>query len=354
MAHRDGFVVPNAGDTRLGLPLASNRQAEPDAEDFGVVGNGNYGVLTGFDYEISSTHEFRLITSSAINVGVINGQIYKTQNLVATGLSGSNSGGDRFDLVVYLPTATSSEKLQVLHGQEGGNPTFPDLPPDGLLIAAILVPDLLSKDSLTLQHVVDKRVWMLNGARGAATGTDTFLENRSFTSTTSIQTFKVWGNGVTQVGSSSGASAVLWPIDSDTAPKFQIIGGENSVGVQTEVLFDTPKVSFTHDIEVSGNASVTGLVSGSNLIASALTGTPPNSAGNIGTLYQDTTHGRVFVKRSNGQYAEIYADEYPPGTIISTLLNSTMAAEYLTGSWLECNGQLVDAAAYPRLDHAFT
>ena len=335
MANRPGFIIPNAGDVSLGL----NRQAEPDAGDFSILGSENYGVLTGFDFTVSASL-FQINTSSAINVAVIDGVIYRTGNLSV----GLTAGGvsDRFDLVVYTPLSVNDNKLSLITGPVSDHPTFPDIPAGALVIAAITVPAGIATSLILPTHVVDKRRWMLNGARGAVPLDGTFLENRyePLDGNPESTTYKVLGDGTTNIGHFSIA-----PVFADGGVELQISGGI--------VRFMYDKVAINGDLDVGGHVTAGGVVNGSNLITAAIAGTPPSDAGSTGSLFQDTVHGRVYVKRPNGQYAEIYADEYPPGTLIASLLSGQAAVDYLSGSWLECNGASWPAADYPRLAAAF-
>ena len=346
MAHRPGFVIPNAGDTLAG----NNRQAEPDAGDFSILGTENYGVLTGFDFAISGGM-FNLNTVSNINVCLVAGAIYETPNIQAP-LSAAGLQ-DRFDLVVYLPLTTDSNKLQIIKGTENNDsPKFADIPSNALVVAAVWVPTQLSgtgTSALTIANVVDKRRWVLHGGRGAADANNTFLENRIGGTD---PTYKVWGSGQTRIGSPAGANVTLLPYE-DAGPKFDITGGADSGGDITEVVFKTPRVTINGSLTVTGGVTAGGQVTGSNLLVADVPGTPSPDLGQTGSLLLDTEIGRAFVKMNTGAWAEIMKDEYPPGTVISTLLTGQAAADYLTGSWLQCNGQAVPAATYPKLAACF-
>lgn len=346
MAHRSGFIVPNAGDVD---PVhGSNRQAEPDAGDFSVLGTENYGILTGFNFTIDAG-DFKLNTTSQINVAVLDGQIIKVDNIKA-GLSGGAPDFGRFDLVVLY----SDGLLSVIPGPLNLNPKFPELPDGCVLIASVWVPKLVLREDLTLANTVDKRRWILNGARGAVEGSNTFIENRSYDDPSKLgqTTFKVTGSGNVQIGT----RVSLTPAYAEGDAQLRVGSHDNS-DFTFQIQGDT---SISKNLDVTGKVAAVQTVTGINLISAGLSdGTPPDTAGLTGSLWQDTTNGRIYFKRPptpqrvNGYWAEIYADEYPPGTIISTLLTGSAANEYLSGSWILCDGREVEAAQYSNLAGAF-
>jgi microcystin-dependent protein len=322
MANRAGFYVPNAGYEINGTKIASNRQAEPDAGDFSILGNPRYGVLQGFDYSIS-TGSFSL--SSSTNIGIVDGAFFSL-------VSGSNvsltAGGDadRFDLVV-----ADSSGLSLITGVPASKPVFPEIPDGKLVVAAVFVPATVAASALAAQNVIDKRYLIPQGSRGSVSGSSVFLENKAAGTTT---TFKVTGDGSTSIG-----DVTFSPNINDGVT---VSGGELTLD---------ETLSVNGDVFVTGKVEADGRVLGSNLLYGS--GTPLSGDGATGSLYLDEQYGRAFIKRSTGGWAEIYADEYPPGTIISTVLKGSTATDYLDGSWLLCNGQQVVASEYPRLQEIF-
>lgn len=322
MANRAGFYVPNAGYEIDGTPIVSNRQAEPDAGDFSILGNPRYGVLEGFDFAVSSG-SFSL--SSSTNIGIADGSFFSVAPSASVALSAGGVDA-RFDLVV-----ADSSGLSLITGTAASKPVFPEIPDGKLVIAAVFVPASTLAAALTIQSVIDKRYLIPQGARGTVSGSSVFLENKSGGTDT---TFKVTGDGSTTIGAVTFAPNIN---DGVT-----VSGGELTLD---------ETVSVNGDVFVTGKIEADGRVLGSNLLYGS--GTPLSGDGSTGSLYLDEQYGRAFIKRSTGNWAEIYADEYPPGTIISTALKGSVATEYLSGSWLLCNGQQVQASGYPRLLEIF-
>jgi microcystin-dependent protein len=346
MPHRPGFLIPNSGDVAAGM----NRQAEPDAGDFSVLGTNDYGILTGFDFTIVGG-SLRVNTVSGVNVALIDGEIYRMNNSqggpanLSVALARGTAGLDRFDLVVFDRVAG----LTVLSGTpDDAAPVFPFLPATCVPIASVWVPSSVTDPiSLSASYVVDKRRWLLNGARGTQPADGIFLDNRI--DGEDVSSFRVFGDGTTKFGKNITFKP-QYPTD---GPKLVVDGGD-MVEFQTTV-------SITESLTVTKKVTAGEEVRGSNILVDYLdVGAPPDTEGSTGSIFQETRTGRLYIKQPeseahpNGHWAEVMADEYPPGTIISTLLSGPAALLHLPDtSWLLCDGRQINADSAPRLRDAF-
>jgi hypothetical protein len=306
VTHRDGgLVVPNAGDTD-----GRYRQAEPDSGDWAIVSDQSYGVILGCDYDVTGT---LFSISSSNNVVVVDGEIQAfTSASISTLNLSAGSSSDRFDLIGWNGI---TQTLTVVSGQPSGDPVFPVIPSSFVPIAALYV--AASSTSFSVDDLVDKRLMLMSGSRGASEAADTFLANRVPSETTDRYTVK--GDGTTTWKTSAG-DLTLTPLSTG---KLQFSGGT----------FKTSGLEVTGNITVGGNFTASGLITGSNFISAS--GVPTASAAN-GSIYARTDTGQIYARRSTG-WAEIYADEYPPGTIITTMLTGDNATDHLLG-WIKMDG----------------
>jgi len=143
-----GLIVPNANE--YGASIQSLDQAEPDSLDFSILGNANYGVLTGCDITVSGASD----GSATLTVGevIINGA-YGYLGIGALTFT-APSADPRFDIVVASVSAGVFSYATVLGTSDATNPVFP-------IIASTQVPlfALYRKSgvSLSATSVVDKR-----------------------------------------------------------------------------------------------------------------------------------------------------------------------------------------------------
>lgn len=310
MAHRQGFVVPNAGDAIVGF-----RQAEPDAGDFSILGNGNYGVLAGCG---CSVNVLTISISAGPNILVHDGVVVN----LGTGLSVSVQPGaatDRFDLVGW-----DGDVFELLIGTPSDDAQFPEIPDGWTPLWAVYVP--AGASSLTNANLTDKRRWFGHGARGAV-GTDaTFLLNQIDGATA----FEV-----------SGGGELKW--------------NQNSVSLRYEedpdrIVVDGGRTVFTGgfdaltDSTVVGDLDISGLLTASNHKRGAVDPSGASVPGVPGDQYSRTDTGQLYTYRTGGVgWAEVYADEYPPGTLVSSLLSGGDVTTHMVG-WLPLDGTVYDAA----------
>ena len=132
----------------------------------------------------------------------------------------------------------------------------------------------------------------------------------------------------------TGDGTLKWASDGvtvryQTGPKRLVVSGGKLVA---EDGFNAGATSYiTGDLHVSGHIFSSDRLRGPS---------DPNGAGIPGTpgdIYSNTTTGQQYTYRTGVGWAEIYADEYPPGTIIASLLQGADAATHMVG-WLPLDG----------------
>lgn len=154
-----GFTVPNAD--QFGVTIQSLDQAEPDSLDFSILGDGNYGVLSGCGITVFSAGD-----GSAL---LANGEVFingEYGTVSSTTLNFSAAGVDpRFDIIVAEKSGASFIYNTVVGTTDATNPVFPT-------ISATQVPlyALYRKSGSTFgsNSVVDKRKFLKTPIRTAA------------------------------------------------------------------------------------------------------------------------------------------------------------------------------------------
>jgi hypothetical protein len=316
MAHRPGFLIPNSND-----PIVSYRQAEPDAGDFSVLGNDRYGVFYGC---LLAVNTLSLALTGGPHIVMSNGTILVIESAAEITLN-TGSSTDRFDLVGW---DTTSSALTVVPGAPVDDPTFPDLPADFVLFAAAFVP--AGASSITASNVIDKRVLLLNGARGAAAADAMFLQNR------------IPGVGVGF--QALGDGSMSW---SDGIVSLALT--DDQLTVSGRALRALNGLNVTGAVTVTGPATVSGVLTASNYKRGAGDPNGLSISGEYGDEFSNTLTGQKYIWRGEEVgWAEIYADEYPPGTIISSLLTGTAAATHMVG-WIPLLGGTFSDAEMGRI-----
>lgn len=146
-----GLTVPNANE--YGVSIQSLDQAEPDSLDFQILGNHNYGVLSGCGITVYSAGN----GSADLAAGefFINSE-YGTVS--AGNLSFTAADPDaRFDIVVVEKSGASFVFNTVVGTSDATNPVFPTLASNQLPLYAIY-----RKSGVTFgaNSVVDKRKFL--------------------------------------------------------------------------------------------------------------------------------------------------------------------------------------------------
>lgn len=312
MANRPGFLIKNAGETAGNYGISA-----PDAVDFLLLGSSRYGVVAGCDIEIpvGSAATATVYGGSEGNVLLVKGELHFAANQVVQLFTGS-SARDRFDLLVYDGI---NRDFRVLQGPVSSNPVFPDVGENMVVLLSMLVP--AGATSINRDYTTDKRVMLPASFQGSVSSAHTLLANRYSGGTI----FEIRGNGEMRWGDVMLARS----------------------GVQTLQVdgYLTVTQSMTlPGLTVNGDITATGLITGSNIRRGP--NTPTGGEGNIGDIYVRESDGAFFSKRSYG-WVEYYADEYPPGTMISSILAPGDA--YLGASWLPMDGGTYARTAVGRL-----
>jgi hypothetical protein len=147
-----GFTVPNASE--YGTTIQSLDQAEPDSLDFQILGNHNYGVLSGADITVYSIDNGSAALTAS-HVYVNNHYGYVSASTVVFDAPDSDA---RFDIVVAVRVDATTFNYGVVKGTpDATNPIFPTVSSDKLPLYAIY-----RKSGVTLNtlSVVDKRMFL--------------------------------------------------------------------------------------------------------------------------------------------------------------------------------------------------
>jgi hypothetical protein len=146
-----GLTVPNANE--YGVSIQSLDQAEPDSLDFQILGNHNYGVLSGCGITVYSAGN----GSADLAAGefFINSEY---GSISAGNLSFTAAAADpRFDIVVVEKSGASFIFNTVVGTTDATNPVFPTIASNQLPLYA-----LYRKSGVTFgaNSVVDKRKFL--------------------------------------------------------------------------------------------------------------------------------------------------------------------------------------------------
>lgn len=318
MAHRSGFLIPNASDAGI----VGFRQAEPDAGDFSLLGNDRYGVLHGCSLSVNT---LQVALTGGPHVVVADGEVSLIEGSHSVTLN-PGSATDRFDLVGWSATDSA---LVVVPGTASDDPKFPELPEGFVLFGAVYIPAGVT--SITTANVTDKRRLLTHGARGSAEAAGTFLKNVYADS------------GVTGV-EMLGDGTLRW---SDNAVRLAYTSGK--LTVTGKVLRAASGLEVAGSLDIEDDLTAGGNISSSNFKRGSGDPTGNGVPGVPGDEYSRTDTGQKYIYRSGGiGWAEIYADEYPPGTLIASLLTGSDATTHMAG-WLPLSGQTVPESQVGRL-----
>ena len=156
-----GFTVPNASE--YGTTIQSLDQAEPDSLDFTILGNGNYGVLSGANITVYSIDNgSAALTASDVFINSFYGHVS-----ASTVTFDAADADARFDIVVAIRVDATTYTYGVVKGTPSAtNPLFPTISSDKLPLYAIY-----RKSGVTLTDlcVVDKRKFVENYIRSGST-----------------------------------------------------------------------------------------------------------------------------------------------------------------------------------------
>jgi microcystin-dependent protein len=320
MAHRAGFRIPNASSDQI----VNFRQAEPDAGDFSILGNDRYGVFYGCGVSTSGTGGFTVSLEAGPHIILVDGVVQQIPSSASVSLS-TGATTDRFDLVGWDAQANA---LAAISGIPVDDPTFPDIPNSFVVFAAVLVP--AGASNITPYNLTDKRRMLLHGARGAAAAGDTFLRNLLPDGGVGFQ--------------ATGSGAISW---ANSAVTLQYDGTD--LVISGKKLAANNGLSVTGAVTVQGAVTATGDFAADNFKRGAGNPTGLGVTGKYGDEFSNTLTGQKYIWRGPSVgWAEIYADEYPPGTVIASLLTGADASTHMVG-WLPLTGQTYPESAVGRL-----
>jgi hypothetical protein len=304
--HRSGYIIPNASDADI-----NSLQAEPDAGDFSILGNNTFGVLSGGVCTDGGG------TGISVSAGafLIDGEIVTSTSGSVTLSVGASS--PRFDLVGY---DTETSQFAHIAGEPSLEPKFAFIPDTFVVLAAVFINSL--NTTISASDIVDKRHLLLSGARGAVSGVSTFIRNSD--PDTGSALFSVTGAGTISWGGTSSLSS-----------------NGTDVTVSGKINANTG-IGVTGNADVSGDLAVTGVATSSNFKRGAGDPNSTSLAGNPGDIYS-RTNGQQFTYLQSGTWAEIYADEYPPGTVLSSLLEGDAVTTFMGAGWLKFGATYANA-----------
>ena len=289
MAPRPGFIIYNAPDVGGNLDVA-----EPDALDFNLLGNQNYGVISGCAASVTGSGWTVNVTQG---IYVIAGQVVSL-SANQTGVASSNQD-PRFDLIAGDTTG----KAFTIPGVEATNPVFPDYDDKCCVFAAVLI---LPGQTPPLQaQVTDKRVMILQRFMTAVINGSAILANQDPTPGNGLATlFKIEADGTT-----------WW--SSDVSLGRYKVGGIRATGD-----VDVTGTLSAHDVSAANNVTAASDLIGSNFRQ----GSGPPTAGmtpapSNGDLYKNITDGTVWVWQG-AAWDQMSTTVIPPGMTMTSFLSS--------------------------------
>lgn len=312
---RDGFLIPNASDYAPDYQVS-----QPDRGDFVILGNAQYGVVSGCKVSLGSGGITIGGASGVPDILVVSGALRNLGTVPPLSIKNADSLNPRIDLVVY----SLSSGPTILTGVASTNPVFPDIDTGVTVLAAVYVPPASSSSTT---HVIDKRNFLQTTVNAVGADENVYLVSNKDTSGTTI--FHIDGNGKVQWGSTSA-------IEQDSTAHLKVTG---SVSV--------PDLAADTSITVDGNEVIT-----ENRI----------SWGTTQPTVTPADKGRVFVNTNTGD-VEVYRDTtgsgfswialetaVPPGTVIQSFVDPDTMAGY---GWLILDGSSHDKTVAPNLWNFF-
>lgn len=295
MALRDGFLIPNAST------FAPDFQtSQPDQGDFLILGNSQYGVITGCKVSLVGT-------TASVGAGphllVVNGSIYSLTGSQTVSVAPSGTL-PRFDLIVFDTSQT--QPFCVVAGTPSDNPVYPDINSTMTVLAGVFIPASGGSGNL---HIVDKR----NLLQTSVVGVDTPVVLRNYASDGTNVKINVTGSGVISWGSGSGAT--------DTSLSRTGVG---QVTVQSELVAD--RLTATTAATVDGKDVIT-----TETIAWGTGSERDATTPDIGDVWVNNVNGDVSVFRSTpaGNVWTSLQPNLPAGSVISSFLTPDQMSGWL-------------------------
>ena len=289
MALRDGFRIPNA-DT-----FAPDFQtAQPDQGDFLILGNSQYGVITGCGITLSGSS---VAVESGPNLLVVEGQLYTLSG--GLGLSVSPSAASaRFDLIVYDTSLASP--FAVVAGTPAANPVFPDVTSTMTVLAAVFIP---ASGGSGTSRIIDKRNFLQTEVIGV--NSPMILKNLD----SSGAYIKVSIDGSGKISWGDGSSVVDTTLERSGASTLSTPGefSADIITAASSATVDGKDVITTETIEWGNGA-----------------GRPAASSKDIGDVYVDNTTGDISVVKLDTEGVKQWTSlqpNLPSGSVIQSLVS---------------------------------
>ena len=297
MALRNGFRIPNA-DT-----FAPDFQtSQPDQGDFLILGNNQYGVITGCGITLSGS---TVTIESGPNMLVVAGQVYTITGGISRSVS-SISASPHFDLVVYDTDLT--DPFTVVTGTAADNPVFPDVTSTMTVLAAVYIPASGGSGS---RHIIDKR----NFLQTNITAVDSSNVLKNLDSTGNYVKVNIDGAGKITWGGGSGV--VDTSLERSSTGKL-LTNGEFSASILTATSSATvagKSVITTETIEWGNGTS-----------------RPAASTKDIGDVYVNNTSGDISVIKLDTSGVKQWTSlqpNLPSGSVIQSLVSPDKMAGWL-------------------------
>lgn len=304
---RGGFIIPNSD---VNAPLL--QPSQPDQGDFVILGNSQFGVITGCAATKTTAQSVTL--ASGTNVLCINGHVLKVTGGVTLSVKGNGTTLPRFDLAVY----DNTDGFSLVVGTPDANPTFPEITTTMVVLAAILVPE--SGGDIV---VTDKRNFVQTNMASVDSAWDLLTNYASDGSSIKVT---VEPSGMIKWGSGTGST--------DTSIARTAAG---KLTISNEVIADV--VTANTSLTVGGKSVVT---SGKISWGTSTSGSFPSPE--VGNIFVSTDTGTISVKQVAGWVP--IETKMPTGSVIMSF------ASQLVG-WLKLDGQTYSVADSGGLAAAF-
>jgi hypothetical protein len=297
MALRNGFRIPNA-DT-----FAPDFQtSQPDQGDFLILGNNQYGVISGCGITLSGS---TVTIENGPNVLVVAGQVYTITGGISRSVS-SIAASPQFDLVVYDTSLT--DPFTVVTGTAAANPVFPDVTSTMTVLAAVFIPASGGSGS---RRIIDKRNFLQTSVTGV--NSSNVLKNLDSTGTN----VKVNIDGTGKITWGSGSGATDTSLERYSAGKL-LTEGELSAKI----------ITATSSATVAGKSVITT----ETIEWGTGSGRPAASTKDIGDVYVSNTNGDISVVKLDTAGVKQWTSlqpNLPSGSVIQSFVSPDKMAGWL-------------------------
>jgi microcystin-dependent protein len=330
-----GFIVPN--DTG---GISSSDQAEPDAQDFSVLGDRSTGVVTGCVVAAQTPAAMSVqVAAGSVVVGGV--PVTVTSGNVTIQTAGASP---RFDLIVVDATGL---KKAIKGTASASNPVFPTVDPtQNCLLAAVYVAGSIT--SIASAAIVDKRIQMERSLRrGYTANTDVVVGASAPAGQFTVQADGEvkWGeNALRRTGAQAMewvTSVVLKAVDSASSV---LTLRSRSVNPDTQKVLDVQAAGGTSLASISG----TGVLQAANFLRGS--GSPEGVVtAEAGSLYIDVAAPRnaaLWMKSGSSSSSSgwepfrVY-DPSDDAVPIGTMAPFIGLAEAVPAGWILLDGRMI-------------